>query len=157
MNINLVGNAEYTASKRIAKIWRRFKMHTTAYMERRDMILTEVFDLKIGLLEALDIYERLATISNLLTRIALRCNASLMTERQTKWNETREGFHFTLFLSRQSRSHVSIVVFPYRPMRKPCGSISVASTIHLVIQYTKQDLVARVHKLYLLSCVPHGS
>ena len=63
-------------------------MYTKTYMERRDKILLEAFSPKLGLMESLDIYDRLATISNQLTSIAERVD---MTERQAKWNETREA------------------------------------------------------------------
>ena len=65
-------------------------MYTKTYMERRDKILLEAFSTKLGLRESLDIYDRLATISNQLTSIAERVCSLDMTERQAKWNETRE-------------------------------------------------------------------
>ena len=65
-------------------------MYTKTYMERRDKILLEAFSPKLDLMESLDIYDRLANISNQLTRIAERFCSIEMTERQAKWNETRE-------------------------------------------------------------------
>lgn len=65
-------------------------MYTKTYMERRVKILLEAFNPKLGLMESLDIYDRLATISNQLTSIAERVCTLDMTERQAKWNETRE-------------------------------------------------------------------
>ena len=64
-------------------------MHTKTYMERRDKIL-ESFSSKLDLMESLDIYDRLANISSQLTGIAERFCSIEMTEKQAKWNETRE-------------------------------------------------------------------
>lgn len=66
-------------------------MHTIAYKERRDKVLLEAFNPKLDLMESLDIYDRLAIISNLLTKITLRFDTLDMTERQAKWYETREN------------------------------------------------------------------
>ena len=66
-------------------------MYTIAYMERRDKIVSEVFNLELGLMESLDIYDRLASISHQLSRIEIRFCTLDMSERQAKWNETREA------------------------------------------------------------------
>lgn len=66
-------------------------MHTIAYMERREKVLQESFSPELGLMESHAIYDRLASISHQLTRIETRFCSVEMTERQAKWNETREN------------------------------------------------------------------
>lgn len=63
-------------------------------MTRREAMRSEairkLFRDDLGYLEALDIYERMVSVSRQLTKVAERVCSVEMTERQERWNDTRE-------------------------------------------------------------------
>lgn len=56
----------------------------------RSEAIRKLFRDDLGYLEGLDIYDRMVSVSRQLTKVAERACSVEMTERQERWNDTRE-------------------------------------------------------------------